>query len=395
MKKKILFIMPSLDLGGAEKSLISLLNVFDYDSYDVDLLLFSKTGVLLPTLSKKVNVMSLSGDYLLFYKPILSSLFSLLIRGKISLFFARLHFFFNVRFIKNPFKLEQKSWKIISKSISVLPKKYDVAIGYLEKSTNYFVLDKVNATKKIGWIHSDLEKMNLDLAFEQKILAKLDAAVTVSLGLSERLAKRFPSLKNKIHTIENIINIDYILKKAAEPIGLSFDADYINLIYVGRLAKEKGLFNALNAIKILTDKGYKINWYLVGTGDIKEALILEAKKNDLENNLIFLDFQANPYPFIKQADIFILPSFYEGKSIALEEAKILNKLIVVTNFSSAINQIKDEETGLIAKMEAIDIAVKIEKIMNNKILQKKFKDNLLAELKDNTKEVEKLYKILN
>ncbi len=394
MKKQLLFVMPSLALGGAEKSLISLLNCIDYDLYSVDLLLFSDQGVLQDTLHPNVNVTVLDGDYKYYGIPVIKAVFTLFLKGKWRLLCDRIQFFMMIRFIKNPFILEQKLWKVVTNSITPIQKKYDAAIGYLEKTSHYLILDKVTATKKIGWIHSDLEAMGLDINHEYKYLKRLDAIITVSDGLQARLGLRFEDLAAKMHTIENIIAANYIKKQAQEPLSKPFDSNCFNIVFVGRLAKEKGLFNALEALKILIDKDFDVCWYLIGTGDQKTPLIERIEKYKMSKNVFFLDFQENPYKFLYHADMFLLTSDYEGKSIALEEAKILNKKIVITDFSSAKDQIIDGKTGLIAIKNPKDIAVKIEQFITDKEFANKVHENLKQNANGNAEEVLKLYKII-
>ena len=152
---------------------------------------------------------------------------------------------------------------------------------------------------------------------------------------------------------------------------------------------------AIDAIEILVKKNLKIKLCLVGEGNLKNELIKYAKQKNLENNIIFLGVQSNPYPLISQANVFLMSSFYEGKSIALEEAKILHKPIVITNFSSAKDQIKDNETGLIADMNAESIAEKLQYLYNDRALQEKLISHLKKEKLGNENEVEKLYQLIN
>ena len=222
----------------------------------------------------------------------------------------------------------------------ILKKKYDTAIGYLEKSSYYFVADNVLSHNKIGWIHTDLEALNLDFEFEKKYFKKLNHIVIVSDGLKERLSKKIPEINNKIKVIENINSASFIKNSANLECKIKFSKEDFNLIFVGRLVKEKGLFLAIDAIGILSKKINNIKLYLVGKGNLEVELKEYVKKNHLQNHVVFLGIQTNPYPLLKQADVFLMTSFYEGKSIALEEAKILNKPIVITNFSSATDQMK-------------------------------------------------------
>lgn len=395
MKKKILFVIPSLDLGGAEKSLVNLLNSIDYNLYEVDLFMFLKRGVFLNSVHKEVNIIENSEAYQLFSRSVLKAVPVFALKGKIALVYHKLLFAFKNRYYKNSAINEQYTWKHTSRFMPFLQKEYDAAIGYLEKSTYYFVADKVKASKKIGWIHTDLEALKLDFDFEKQYFDKLDYLVMVSEGLKERLLFKLPSLKSKIKVVENINSQKMIVHLSEQEPQVKLKEQFFNIIFVGRLVKEKGLFMALDAISILKEKQLKVKFYLAGKGGLENELKKYVSDKGLVEEVMFLGIQENPYPLIKQADIFMMTSFYEGKSIALEEAKILNKPIVITNFSSAKDQIKDKITGLVAEMNAEAIAEKLMQLYHEEDTRMKLKANLRQEKLGNENEIEKLYQIIN
>lgn len=394
MKKKLLFVIPALDLGGAEKSFVNLLNVMDFERYEVDVFLLTRTGFFLNNIPAQVHVLPQSADFTTFSKPFFSSLFSFLVQAKLNLLFQKLRFTLLSRSSLNSVLKEQRSWKYLKHFFTLQPKHYDVAVAYLEKTSGYYVIDKTKASKKIGWIHTDLEKLGIDFQLELPYLERFDFLVTVSDGLSERLQKKIPQLANRIKTVENINSKIMIGKLAEEKPDIIFPEDRINLLYVGRLAQEKGLFNALDAVEILIKKKHNVHWYLIGSGDQETELQRRAVEKGILENVHFLGTKANPYPYLKASDIFILTSFIEGKSISLEEAKLLHKPIVVTNFSSAKDQIDDRHTGLIAEMNGAAVAEKIELLINNDLLMKKLSKNLKDSAKGNEQEIEKFYNLI-
>lgn len=392
MKKKLLFVIPSLHLGGAEKSFVNLLNVLDYEKYDVDVFLLSRAGFFLSHLPEHVTILQESPDFNNFSKPFYKSISCFLLRPRHLVY--KILFTIQNRLEKNRVLAEQKSWKYLKHFFPDLPKEYDVAIGYLEKTSNYFTIEKTNAKKKIGWIHTDLESLGIDFEIETPVLRKFNYVVTVSTGLSERLSNKLPSIKDRIKTIGNINSKSIISKLAAEPAEIKFDRSCYNIIFVGRVAQEKGLFLALAAVHDLVSKGYNICFYLIGSGNQEKVLKIEAAEKGISSSIIFLGNQRNPYQYMKQADLFLMTSFYEGKSIALEEAKLIQIPIVVTKFSSAEDQILQGETGVIVDMNAEAISTAIEGIMLSKSTQEKFKNNL-SKLTGNETEVEKLYRLIN
>lgn len=394
MKKKILFVIPSLEIGGAEKSLINLLNEIDYSRYEVDLFLMSKTGLFLKQLPKQVIVLAESEAFKNFSKRFHLSLLRFLKKKEFNLLWNKINFTIANKLINNPVKSEQKNWKYLKHFFPVINKKYDVAIGYLEKNSNYIVADCVIAEKKIGWIHTDLEQLKIDFNLEEKNFEKMDFMVTVSNGLTERLKHLLPNYSNKIVTIENISSKKAIWRQADDLIEEYRNPDFVNIIFVGRLETVKNLDSAIDAIYILLKKNLNVHFHIIGEGSQKEILKQKINNLGISNNIFFYGIKINPYPYIKNADIFILTSNYEGKSISLEEAKILNKPIVITNFSSAKDQIINGITGLIADKNAESIAENIERLIRDDELRKVLIQNLTKMNTSTEHEIEKLYQLI-
>lgn len=396
MKKKLLFVIPSLALGGAEKSFVNLLNALDFEKYEVDVFLFVKSGEFLHLLPKQIKILPTSKDFSSFSLPFVKSVFTFITKGKLHLAFYRLMFVVgNIR-AKNSAISEQMTWRFLRKFFPKVKGNYDVAIGYLEKSSNYFVADRVVANQKIGWIHTDLKALNLDFSFEEKYLRKLGKIVAVSEVLVEKHQHYFPKIKNKFFCVENINSskiINELATQSQEKISTNDGA--FNLIFVGRLVKEKALHLAIEAVEILLKKEYNIKLYLVGDGNKRKELEALAKEKNITENIIFLGVQSNPYPLVKAADLFLMTSVFEGKSIALEEAKILSKPIVITHFSTAKEQILDGKTGLIAEMNANSIAEKIEKIYHDNDFKNTLINNLSQEQLGNEDEILQFYTLIN
>ncbi|WP_066056286.1 glycosyltransferase [Robertmurraya korlensis] len=394
MKKNLLFILNKLVCGGAEKSLISLLETIDYTSYNVDLFLFKHEGTFLKKLPNEVNLLPEPKNYKYIDLPLKNSLFELVSKKDYKLVMNRGVLGFLAKTEKNGAKVEQKFWKYLASSLSHLPKEYDVAIGFQEKSPIYYLVDRVKAKKKIGWIHTDLNKLNINVKKENFYLSQLDHIVTVSEDLVNKLKDMFPNNENKIECIHNIISTNIINNLSIEPVEDMISEEAVNLISVGRLAKEKGLELTLNALEILIRKGYKIKWYLIGEGDQQNLLEEAIKEKGLNNHVEFLGLKENPYPYIKKADIFVQTSRYEGKSISIEEAKVLGKPIVITNFETATNHVIHGKTGLISEMNEDEIAINIQSLIDNKALRTQLSQNLIMECHGTEDEVNKFYSLL-
>lgn len=393
--KKLLFIMNNLNCGGAEKALISLLETIDYSKYEIDLFLFKHEGVFMSKIPSEVTLLSEAKYYKYFDMSIKKAVIDLIKEGKISIALARILSIYIFKTEKSRAVTEQRVWKYLSKAFSKLDKEYDVAIGYLEKNPIYFCVDKVKAKKKIGWIHNDYEKLGMDKDIDVRYFNKLNYVFTVSEECLNVLNKVFPQYSNKNKLMYNIVSSKTINKLALEEVtDVDFKQTDINIISVGRLNYQKGFEMAIEACSILVNKGYKIKWNILGEGADREKL--QKLINDLEigKNFKLLGIKENPYPYIRRSDIYVQPSRFEGKSIAIDEAKILNKPIVVTNFSTVKDQIEDKVNGLICDMNSMDLADKIEELIVNRELKEKLSENLSKERLGNECEINKIYEVI-
>lgn len=389
MKKNILFIIPGLDVGGAEKSLVNLLSEFDYSKYNVDLFLLNKEGMFIEFLPKEVNILEHCENLKIFSKSLCQSIKGFLAKGNIRLAYKRTMFFLINKLFKNKGKAEQYTWKYLRTAIGKLDKKYDVAIGYLEKTSNYICVDCIQANKKIGWVHTEYTKLKLDKHFDEWYMNNLDYVITISEECSKVIKREFKKDNSKVVVIKNVLAPNMVKRMAIEEADVEKDTNVI--VSVGRLNYEKGFDIAVDTCKRLVDGGMNLVWYIVGEGS--ERTMLEKRINEyrLNNNLILIGNSPNPYKYMSKADIYVQPSRFEGKSIAIDEAKILCKPIVVTNFTTVLDQIKDGKNGIISEMNSKSLADKISNCIYNYDLRNKLIKNLEKESSFEDTEVEKLY----
>ena len=396
MKKNILFVIPSLGSGGAEKSLVNLLNQIDYDKFNIDLFMFSHGGIFSEFLPKEVNILELSNKYISFSLPFKQSLMTMIKNKQFSLLTNKLKFTLVNKSKKDSVNVEQYNWKYLSRCFDKIDKNYDAAIGYLEKTSIYFCVDKVVAKKKIGFIHTDYDKSGMNPKIDINYFEKLDNIVTVSEECLNVLEKRFTTQKHKMSFMYNIVSPTIISKMSEVEDKKLFKKknNEIIILSIGRLTYLKGFDMAIKACRKLLNTNYNVKWYIIGEGEEREKLSNLIKENNLEDRFILLGLKSNPYPYIKQADIYVQPSRYEGKSIALDEAKILNKPIVVTNYTTAKDQINHGIDGLIVDMDEESISEGIEKLIKDKKLKEILCNNLKEQELGTEKEIEKLYEMI-
>ena len=388
--KRVLFVIDTLRMGGAEKSLVSLLKALDPNRIKVDLFVFEQGGVLQSEVPDWVSIIAADTLTSGMTLEIRNYLGKLVKSGHIRAAIVRLYISLKSRILKN----NGFSWGIIKRYIPELQESYDIAIGYLEGVPDFFVLDKVKAEKKIGWIHIDYSTRRLS-AEEIEYYNRFDELVTISNICRNAFINIIPQVKSKIRVLENIVLIDEVRKKALVEVPDSWDdSDVVQLVSVGRLDYQKGMDIAARAAKVLVDRNVSFCWHVYGKGVMKDEIEQYIKDQGIEDSFILEGIRENPYPYIKKATIIVQPSRFEGKSIVLDEAKILGKAIVVTSYPTVTDQIVDRVTGLITNIDPEAIADGIEILMNNIELRKTLESNAANEQNDSYKVLYAFYKLI-
>ncbi|MBC5624025.1 glycosyltransferase [Clostridium sp. NSJ-49] len=392
--KNILIASFDLEVGGVERSLISMLDNFDYKNYKVDLMLYRHSGEFMNLLSKKVNLLPEIKELATFRKGI----GQVMKEGNLLIGVSRLLAKFKGKNKVKTSDMEsviqmQLMWKYTISFLSKIDKEYDVAISYLWP--HYFIAEKVKAKKKIAWIHTDYSKIETDIKEDLRIWNKFNYIMAVSEECKNSFIKKYPSLKDKVKVMENITSPEFVRKMADEYIEEKFEEDKFNIVSVGRLCYAKGIDNAVRALKILHDKGVKnIKWYVIGYGGDEDLIKGLIKEYNLENNFILLGKKTNPYPYIKACDLYVQPSRYEGKAVTVTEAQILGKPVMITNYDTAKSQVNNEVDGYISDLSIKGIADGIEKVYKYKGFIEKLAENCRNTKYGNSYELAKLYKII-
>lgn len=381
MKKQILFVIESLHCGGAEKSIITLLNNLDYSSLDVSLLLFRKGGSFEKFVHPKVKV---------FYHR------SLVAGNKSNHILARIKFWLlrKMNFGKKK-HTAQLFWESFGKHVPHLSDSYDIAIAYNQGFSTYFVSQRVKADKKYAWINVDYVKAGYNPSFDRELYKPFDKIVTVSPSSRDAFveAMKDTCVARKVNVIKDIVDKDTVLTMSKEPLMYPFDHTCVNLVTVARLTSCKGHRQIPPCCRVLIDKGYKIHWYIVGEGDERRNIEQQIRELNLCDNITLTGFTDNPYPYMMACDIYVQPSFYEGLGLTVIEASLLDKPIVTTNFPTSI--IEHGKTGLVCEMNSDDIARHIELFIVDKALREEVSSNLKrTETRDKETSLEAFYSLI-
>lgn len=377
MKKKILIVSNNLNIGGVQKSLVSLLQSFDYSLYEVDLLLKTSNGALKNSIPNEVNIISPPEYFKWIFIP----------KGKIfNAFFTSIGFNLNaIRLLYcvglgilsgNMGKARQYLWRLSRKSIPKINKEYDIAIDYTG-GLKSLIIDKVNAIKKVTWVHSDYRVFKRDKKIDHEDYRKIDIIFCVSKTCQDIFKSEFPAYTNKTFILPNIINKKQILELSKENVDFDNEFDGLRIMDITRLDPNKGLDIAIKACRKMVDTGLNIRWYILGGGEERGKLENMIKQYKLEDRFFLIGQKTNPYPYIRRADMIVHCSLFEGRSVAIDEAMLLAKPIILTDYPTAKDQIQNEVNGIIVETSEDGVIKGINKIINDNVLRDKLIQNLL------------------
>lgn len=398
MGKKILIVSHSMEIGGAERSLLGLLSALDPQKVEIDLFLLRHEGELYEYIPSYVNVLPEVPAYTVLARPMKTTLregYFLLtaarLIGKVMAWgYDRYKHYQN-----SDVALEYShkyTWRLMPQ---IMPeKRYDLAISFL--TPHYIVTNKVNADKKLAWIHTDYGEIKINKKSEYKMWNSYDSIISISESVTRSFGKIFPSLKKKIVVIENILPEELILKQAraySVQKEMPSDGSY-HFLSIGRYCYAKNFDNIPEICHQLIKFGIDVKWYIIGFGSDEELIRTKIKQWYMEKRVILLGKKDNPYPYIKSCDWYIQPSRFEGKAVTVCEAQILHKPVIITNYATAKSQLVNGYDGMIVSKENVECAKEIVNIIKNEKLKESLIDNTYRKDYSNKKQIQKLYTLI-
>ena len=391
-KKRILIAIESLVAAGAEKSLITFLSVLDYNRFEVDLQLFRYGGEFERYIPKEVNLLP-PFDYTWFLeKDILSQVLSFDLKK----LWARISYSIAIR-RGTTYHMDKARlyWKHVFPCITTNPKEYDIAIGYAQGLPTFYVVDKVHARQKWAWVNVSYRPSGVNYPFQERFYGTLNHIVTVSDSAYDVFSKVYPQFKDKMLVLWDMLDARFIEKMSEIEKEDKMDLSVPCLLTIARLNKpQKGYDISLEACKILRNRGIAFKWYAIGRGSYKEEMEKYITENNLEDTFILLGTTPNPYPYIKDATLYVQTSRHEGFGLSIAEARILNTPVVTTEFDAVYNQMVHGKNGLVVPQEPVAVADAVEKLLSDKKLYQSIVAYQQQEKKGNSEEIEKFYALI-
>lgn len=385
--KKMLIVMMHLGMGGAEKSLVNFLNELSPNDCKVDLLLFKKEGILLEQVPSWVSIIDTPRDVAVLYgsNPI----------NKKEKYLKCIRYWGTLCATMQTHNNERKQFvrwkKYYTKHIGQLKGKYDIAISYVSGEIMNYVVEKVDAPFKTTWVHTDYKASKGCPKDDEYYFEKLNKIITISDSCVNSIKDSFSqnTIKQKVICLPNIVSAAFVKKLAEVKVDDAYqEKKSFKILSIGRLENVKGFDMAVEAAKILQDKKIDFEWLIIGEGSERKNLETLIGKYALNNKMKLVGLKDNPYPYLNGCDIVVQSSRFEGKSIALDEAKIFGKPIISTNYPTVYDQLSKDE-GMITEMNPEAIAKGISVLYYNESQLNLIKEYLKSRNYGNASDVNK------
>ena len=370
-------------MGGAEKSLVTLLNLLPVADMDIEVMRMSPGRILEPLLPAGIRLTQIN---LRHPGP----------AGYVRFMAARAAHYLSRRLSDAKVHPNDRFWRFMRHSVPPLQREYDIAIAYQQGFPTAFVATRVKARRKIAWVNADVAGAGYDAQFNLPFYSVMTHIVTVSDTLRELFASRYPSLASRVTAIRDIVDPRAISRLSEATPSPYRDDDNdpdrpLRLLTVARLEHVKGLDLAVEAAGLLRDAGLNFHWHFIGDGNRRAAIASLVSRHELNDRITLHGTIANPYPWMRGCDIYIQPSRHEGYGIAIAEAMTLCRPVIATDFAVAHDHI-DGTNGLIAPISPRGIADAITTLATPQQRQK-ITDRLISSQHNNHNDLTSLEKI--
>ncbi len=341
--KKIVFALQTMVLGGVEKELITVLKHI-YADFDITLLLLSPGDAeVMAEIPDEVKIKVLDIDKEYYYGSTFALMMQRLRRGKL----------WEAAVIagKRLLKKGMTGSNINIDDIPGLDETFDVAVCYHIHSPIMlkYVVQKIVAKKKVAWIHSDFYSSGYPIQRLKRYVLPYDEFVAVSKKAEREFRDLCPWYQGNISTAYNYLDAEEICERSKEPVAddVYFNEKKVKILTVCRFSQEKGADLAISVSSMLKKAGLKFHWFLIGHGELESEYRSLIDRYDVADCFTILGKKNNPYPYIKNCDIYVQPSRHEAFGLVIKEAKILGRPIVCTDFDGADEQIDSGRNGVI------------------------------------------------
>ncbi len=365
MRKKILFVINTLGRAGAETALLEMLKCLDSPSYEISLYVIMGQGEMVGKLPDYVGVLNPKFDD----HSVLSREGKRRMAGTVCRAFFRNGMpIKKIRYTaanwrdmrqRGNVQTDKLLWRMLSDGSLRFSETFDLAVAWLEGASAYYVAEHVKAVRKCAFIHIDYESAGYTREMDRGCWEEFDRIYMVSQEVREHFLAVYPEYGKKAAVFHNMVDQERIRSLASEKGGFSDGYEGARLLTVGRLTRQKAYDIAIEAMKLLKDRGVRARWYVLGEGDQRKALEKKIAALGLTEDFLLQGAVENPYPYYAQADVYIHATRFEGKSIAIQEAQTLGCAVIASDCNGNREQVEEGVDGILCGLTPESIAESI------------------------------------
>ncbi len=396
--KRVLIFSHAMELGGAERALLGLLEAIDYSRVKVDLFLMRHSGELLKYIPEEVTLLPEISAYSCMAVPAKEVIQKRQFQVAYGRWKGKKKTRQRIQELKlnadNDVPLQYSHLYTVAVMPQISDQEYDLAISFL--TPHYFVAEKAKARKKAAWIHTDYTQVSIDINTQYQMWNRYDYIVAISEAVSKGFVSLFPGLQDKLIQIKNLIPVESIFRQCKE---FSVEKEMpddgsVKLLSIGRFCFAKNFDSVPVICKLLLETGLSVKWYLIGFGGDEDMIRQRIREEHMEEHVFVLGKKENPYPYMKKCDIYVQPSRYEGYSVSVREAQALSKPVVITAYPTSSSQLEDGVDGVIVPTDDEGCANGIVALLKNRSKQQMLIENTKKRDYSNREEVNKLYDLI-
>lgn len=342
-KKKILFVIDNMKIGGIQKNMLNLLTELN-DLYDLTLCVFNPIGEYMPLIPQNVKVIEPKSAFRYLGMSNADA------QKRLRDFIGRTFYYVIMRIFGNKtmYKCMLKTQRSLGSYDYAISGMQSAVAGVFYSGCNELILNKVTAKEKIAYIHCDYVLSGIDNPYNRSVYRSLDKVLVPNRSNFEQLVSVLPDIKHKVHIVNNFCNYDEVYEKSEiEPI--EYDKSKINIVTVARISPEKGIDRAINVFNRLKNAGYSFTYHVIGGGGNYEELRQLVRDNGLNEYIFLHGYDSNPYRYIKNANLFLLPSRNEAAGLVIDEARALGVPVLSTKTVAAEETLAQHDCGWVCE----------------------------------------------
>ncbi len=358
-KKTILLVIDNMKIGGIQKNMLNLVTEL-CDKYELTLCIFNPVGEYLPLIPKQVKIISPNSAFRYLGMSNAEA------KKHFSDFWGRTFYYLIMRIFGNKtmYRCMLKTQKKLGDYDCAVSGMQSAVAGVFYSGCNELILERVNAKQKSTYIHCDYILSGIDNPYNRSVYRRFDKIIVPNQSNYNQFVSVLPDVKEKVCIVNNFCNYKEVLEKSIQD-PVVYDSTKTNIVTVARISPEKGIDRAIAVFKRLKKEGYSFTYHVIGGGKSYDEMCEQIRKNDLSDYIYLHGYDSNPYRYLKNADLFLLPSRNEAAGLVIDEARSLGVPVLSTKTVAAEETLSCHDCGWVCENSEDGIYTVMKDLLEN------------------------------